>query len=68
MINISEQVKNLLAEKKDELLLTNDVAKLINKSSRMVIYLANNNKISSIKTSNGVRIFFRSDVEKLITV
>lgn len=62
----TEFIKDFLEEKKDEFLLTNEVAKILKKSSKMIIYLANHNKLNNIKTNSGVRLFLRSEIQKLL--
>lgn len=62
----SETIKNFLEKKNDELLTSNDAAKLINKSPQMVTYLAKHNKLNYLETRSGVRLFLKSEVEELI--
>lgn len=49
----------------DDLLLTSDAARQLEISGQMVIRLESTGKLAAIRTTNGTRLFRRSDVEKL---
>lgn len=50
-----------------DLLLVNEVAKLIGRSSSTVVFYENTGKLPATRTQTGVRIFHRADVERFIT-
>ena len=48
-----------------ELMMINEAAKIIDRSPSMVRWYENEGRLPAIRTSGGVRLFKRSDVEKL---
>jgi hypothetical protein len=52
-------------EKESQFMTTNDVAKAINRSKDWVLHLDRVGKLSSIRTSSGMRLFSRDEVQRL---